>query len=143
MDQDPGRAESTGQSVQLQGRIDLFGYSSTEAALEALPRSLAWRGARALAFGGGGLVLAPVVGVIPPHAPWVVVALGLGGFFGLRKWRERFTILTLQGACPRCGGKLSIPGGTPLRVVMSLPCEGCHHDSRMELFLPSSGPPGH
>jgi len=68
----------------MEGTISLFGFPSTSARIEALPRSTAWRGLRASAFFGGGLLLAPAVGLVPPHAPWVVAVLGIGGFLGLR-----------------------------------------------------------
>jgi hypothetical protein len=84
-------------------------------------------------YWGGALILAPVAGLLPPHAPWIVGVLGIGGFLGWRRWRERFTVLSLEGPCPKCGGALKIPGGTPLRPVMTLSCQGCNHDSRLEV----------
>ena len=101
-----------------------------------LARSGAWRGTRAILFGGGGLLLAVTVSIIPPHAPWVVAALGSGGIFALRKWRERFTVLALSASCPKCGGGMALRPGTPLRRVLSVPCEGCHHDSRLTVEIP-------
>jgi hypothetical protein len=115
----------------MEGTLTLFGFPSTTAELEVLPRAVSWRLSRASAFIGGGLLLAPAVGLFPPHAPWVVAALGIGGFLGIRKWRERFTILSLRGACPKCGGNLSMTRGTPLRPVMTVPCAGCNRDSRL------------
>jgi hypothetical protein len=115
----------------MEGTVSLFGFPDTPGRLEVLPRSTAWRSLRAAAFFGGGLLLAPAVGLVPPHAPWVVAALGIGGFLGLRKWKERFTILSFQGTCPKCGGALSLAPGTPLRPIMTVPCHGCNHDSRL------------
>jgi hypothetical protein len=121
----------------VNGTLTLFGFPSTDAVLEILPRSRSWRAVRALAFFGGGLLVAPAVGLFPPHAPWATVALGLGGFFGLRKWRERFTVLSLRGSCPKCGGRIGIRVGTPLRRTLSIPCEGCQHESRLVVSFPS------
>ena len=115
----------------MEGTVSLFGFPNTLAQLEVLSRSTAWRALRASAFFGGGLLVAPAVGLVPPHAPWVVVALGIGGIMGLRKWKERFTILSFHGACPKCGGALSLASGIPLRPVMTVPCHGCNHDSRL------------
>ncbi len=123
--------------VRGTGTLSLFGFSSTEAALELLPRSRSWRAIRATGFIGGGLVLAPAVGLFPPHAPWATGALVLGSFLGLRKWRERFTILSLQGYCPKCGGPMAIREGTPFREALSVPCEGCNHESRLVVSLPA------
>jgi hypothetical protein len=121
----------------MQGKVSLFGFPDTFATVEVLPRSLGWRALRASAFVGGGLVLAPAVGLIPPHAPWAVAALGIGAFMGLRKWRERFTILSFHGTCPRCGGALFLPPHIPLRPVMTVPCEACNHDSRFQPSAPA------
>ncbi len=126
----------------MEGTISLFGFPSTSGRIEVLPRSTAWRGLRASAFFGGGLLLAPAVGLVPPHAPWVVAVLGIGGFLGLRKWKERFTILSFQGVCPKCGGALSLNPGTPLRPVMTVPCDGCNHESRLTTSIPWNGPGG-
>ena len=87
------------------------------------------------------MVLAPAVGLVPPHVPWAVGALGIGTFMGLRKWRERFTVLSFHGTCPRCGGALLLTPGVPLRPVMTVPCEACNHDSRFQPTLPED-PPG-
>ena len=115
----------------MEGTLTLFGFPSTVAELDVLPRTMTWRLSRASVFLGGGLILAPAVGVFPPHAPWFLGALGIGGFLGIRKWRERFTVLSLRGSCPKCGGSLSMRSGTPLRPVMTVSCPGCNHDSRL------------
>lgn len=120
----------------MDGTLSLFGFPGTPARLEVLPRSTGWRFLRAAGFIGGGLVLAPAVGLVPPHAPWVLAAVGLGGFLGIRKWRERYTILSFQGLCPKCGGTLFVASGTPLRPVMTIPCAECHHDPRLTVALP-------
>jgi len=122
----------------MEGTVSLFGFPNTPAQLEVLSRSTAWRALRASAFFGGGLLVAPAVGLVPPHAPWVVVALGIGGIMGLRKWKERFTILSFQGTCPKCGGVLSLASGIPLRPVMTVPCHGCNHDSRLSTPITES-----
>jgi hypothetical protein len=127
-------------SVELSGTVTLFGFPPGKALIHAVPRSRAWRGTRALAFVLGGTLLAPVVGVIPPHAPWVAGALGLGLLFGVRKWREHFTLESLHARCPKCGEPLVLPPGTPLRATHSVPCDGCHHDSQLNLRPPHGAP---
>jgi hypothetical protein len=125
-----------GDSMTLKGTVSLFGFPPSEAEVEVRPRSTAWRGSRTAFFLGGGLALAPIVGLVPPHAPWAAAALGIGGFLGIRKWRERFTVLGGRGKCPKCGGSLSLRPGTALRPHLSMPCDQCHHDSR--LTVPST-----
>jgi hypothetical protein len=120
----------------MEGTLSLFGFPSTVAQLEVLPRSTRWRAFRATLFMGGALVLAPLVGLVPPHAPWVVGVVGIGSFMGVRKWRERFTVLSLRGKCPKCGGAVFLPEGTPLRRVMTVSCEGCNHDSSLTTTFP-------
>jgi hypothetical protein len=132
--------EEKASSVELTGTVTLFGFSPGQALIQAVPRTRAWRGARALAFILGGTLLTPVVGVIPPHAPWVAAALGFGFFFGVRKWKERFTLESLHARCPKCGGPLVLPPGTPLRPTHSVSCDGCHHDSQLNLRLPQGAP---
>lgn len=122
----------------MDATLSLFGFPSTPAHLELVERTRSWRLARATGFVGGGAVMAPVLGLIPPHAPWALMALTVGGILGLRKWKERYTILSLSARCPKCSGKLSISRKTPLRKTMTIPCPGCHHDSR--LLVDPKGP---
>jgi hypothetical protein len=124
----------------MKGTISLFGFPATEAIVDVIPRSTGWRGLRAGAYLFAGLALAPAVGLVPPHVPWALLSTGIGGFLGVRKWRERFTIVGLQGECPKCGGPLSARPGTPLQAVMTLPCPGCNHDSRLTTVLSSHDP---
>ena len=126
----------------MDGTLSLFGFPSTPAHLEVLPRSTSWRSLRAGGFFGGSLLLAPLVGLVPPHAPWVVAVLATGTLLGIRKWRERFTILSLRGKCPKCGGELSLASGTPLKAMMTVPCPGCNHDPRLTAGLPQAGAVG-
>jgi hypothetical protein len=125
-----------GATRELEGRLELFGFPTGGARVTALPRSTSWRGIRASLFAGGGLLLAPIVGLFPPHVPWVLAALAIGGFFAFRRWRERYTLLALDGSCPRCGDPLELGGPTPFRPVISIPCPGCHHDSRLRILIP-------
>jgi hypothetical protein len=132
----PQRSTGPNGVLRREGTLSLFGFPGRDAALELQPRSRRWRTLRALAFIGGGLILAPAVGLIPPHAPWVTAVLAIGVFLGIRKWRERFTILSMRALCPKCGGSVGIRAGTPLRREISVPCEGCNHESRLVVTLP-------
>lgn len=69
--------------------------------------------------------MAPVVGVVPPHAPWAAGA-GVGGIvLGLRKWGERFTLQNVEGVCPRCDASLGLTGTPPLKSPHPIPCDAC------------------
>jgi len=127
----------TPSSETLKGTVSLFGFPSTEAVLQVQPRSRGWRWTRAGLFLGGGLLAAPVVGLVPPHAPWVVGVLGLAGFLGVRRFKEKFTVLSFHGTCPRCGEALALKAGVPLKSAMAVPCGACGHDPRLEPDLPA------
>jgi len=125
--------------VELRGALTLFGFSPEEAIVLAIPRSRGWRGTRAFAFIGGGLVLTPMVGMVPPHAPWAVGALGFGFYFGIRKWREHFTLRAIYGRCPKCGAAVTLKAGTPLKTTLSVSCDSCHHNSQLTVAFPPEG----
>jgi len=128
-------------SRRIEGTLSLFGFPDTDASVNVLPRSARWRGTRAAIFWGGALLFAPAFALVPPHVPWVVAILGIGGFLGSRKWRERYTVVGFRGECPKCGKPLSVRPGTPLKPIMSVGCEGCHHESRLEAIPPEAFPP--
>ena len=81
---------------------------------------------------GIALVVAPVVALVPPHAPWLIGALATGGLFARRRWTERFTLMTVEGSCPKCCNPLDIKTGR-LRQPHPLPCDACHHEGRLQL----------
>jgi hypothetical protein len=78
------------------------------------------------------LLVVPAVAIVPPHAPWVIGVLATGVLLARRRWNERFTVMSVVGACPRCGREYEITPGR-LRQPHPLPCEGCHHESRLQL----------
>ena len=113
--------------VSRQALIEAFGQPPKEVALVAFGRPRSWRvrgaGMRLLLT----LVLAPLVAIIPPHAPWVVAVLVTGGILTRRRWTERLTIASFEGGCPRCDESLVLAEGTRLMNPHVLTCEGCHH----------------
>ena len=121
----------TGHAVLA--RASVFGFDPTPLRLTVESRSTAWRATRAAAFVGGGLVLAPVVALAPPHVAWAMGSVLTGGFLGWRKWVERFTLVAVEGDCPKCGDALTLDGATRLRARSTLPCPGCHHDLQVIL----------
>lgn len=116
---------SASGSAVVPAEARVFGHTPVEVELTLVPRSTGWRAGRAVGFLAAGAVLAPVLAVVPPHAPWAVAA-GAGGLvLSLRKWGERFTLRGVQGRCPRCDAALGFDGSTPLRIPHSMSCDAC------------------
>lgn len=125
-------AQSASGGFATEGEAVLFGFPSTPVEVSLKPRSRAWRMAGAARTMGIAVVVAPVVAIVPPHAPWVIGALAGGGILARRRWTEHFTVLGGSGACPKCGEPLKIKSGR-LRHPHPLPCEACHHESTLQL----------
>ena len=127
--------------IKVTGSLRVFGYAETEAVLGVIARSAGWRGLRAGALGLGGLMAAPLLAVVPPHAPWALGAAGTGLALGLRKWTERFTLVSLRGACPRCGGNISVDRAGRLRNPAPVDCPACHHAVTLAISPEELPPP--
>lgn len=110
----------------------LFGFPPERVDVTILPRSKSWRVAGAARTMGIALVLAPLAAVVPPHAPWVIGALAAGAILARRRWTEHFTVLSIEGDCPKCSKPIQTKGGR-LRRPHPLPCEECHLDSTLQL----------
>ncbi|MFW6197633.1 MAG: hypothetical protein ACOC5B_02095 [Myxococcota bacterium] len=116
----------------IEGRAVLFGYEPTAVAADIEPRPRSWRMSGAARSVGIGLLLAPVVAVVPPHAPWAIGALAAGAVLGRRRWIETHTLMAVDGTCPKCEGPLVVKPAR-LRRPHPLECERCHHTSALEL----------
>lgn len=108
-------------------QIQAFGHSPADASLSAFGRPAAWRVRGAVIRLVATLILAPLVAIIPPHAPWVVAVLITGLIFTRRRWTEKLTVTAFEGDCPKCGSALSLAPGTRLLNPHALTCESCHH----------------
>lgn len=126
------RAHSDTDTLEVPATLALFGFEPTEAVARLRPRSRRWRVGGAVRTQAVGLLLAPVVGLVPPHAPWALGALGVGAFLARKRLRHRFTVEAVRGACPRCGEPVSPKPGM-LRTPHAVPCEGCHHEATLVL----------
>lgn len=121
----PGTFRTEAQAV-------LFGFPPSPIVVRIRPRARGWRMTGALRSLGIALALAPAAAVVPPHAPWPIGMLGVGAILARRRWTERFTLMTVAGSCPKCGSPFDIKSGR-LREPHPLPCEVCHHESRLHL----------
>lgn len=104
-----------------------FGDPQTAGTAAVITRTTGWRISRATPPIVVGLLLAPVLFIVPPHVPWALGTLGVGILLAVRKWRERFTLTTLDVPCPHCGETLRLGQPTALRQPHPLTCDACHH----------------
>ncbi len=114
----------------LTGEAVLFGFDSSEVRVRVRPRDRGWRMAGAAQRLGVGLVAAPLLGLVPPHAPWALGAVAAGAILARRRWTETHTLLEVEGSCPRCGEGFRV-STTRLRHPHPLECDGCHHVSSL------------
>jgi hypothetical protein len=120
----------TSQQLRVEGEAILFGFPSTRAVLSIRPRPRAWRASGAAVRMGGGFVMAGVMAIVPPHAPWIMGWLVIGGVMARRRWIERYTLQGLDAECPKCGAPLSVKPSR-LRLPHPVSCEACHHETRL------------
>jgi hypothetical protein len=121
-------------STTANGRIVLAGHDAVPAQAEVEYRSSRTRLARSLLTLLGFWALAPLVFFIPPHIPWVLIAIGGGIYFSIRQWRGEFILRSFAGECPRCHSPLTIEPGTRIRLPHAMDCFTCHHEPALEVF---------
>ena len=119
--------------VSVPARITLFGFDPIDATARIEPRSVRWRLRRTLTALGSAVLLAPLVALVPPHAPWALGALGVGAIVARWKWLELHSLQAVEGICPRCRSDVSLPRATRLRHPHPLPCESCNHELTLEV----------
>lgn len=117
---------------EVPARLVFMGGKATEARARVVERSKAWRQSqvlRDLAL----LLLIPVVVWIPPHFPWVLIVLFASVMRAFNHAREQRTLLSLRGACPKCGVEQDFKElgrmGSPHKVT----CASCRWDSFVEV----------
>lgn len=123
---------SAPDTVEVPGTLVLFGFDPEPVRVRLRPRSRRWRLLGAGRTVAVALVLTPVAGLVPPHAPWILGVLGVGGFLAKRRLDEHFTVVGIAGACPKCGATLSVAEGR-LRSPHPVPCEQCHHEGSVKV----------
>ena len=117
----------------VHGRVTLFGFDSSEAIAHVRPRARRWRVGGAARTGLLFLLVAPVVGIVPPHAPWILGALGVGGFLARRRWNHHFTLEGVDATCPKCGAALGVRPAQ-LSTPHTIPCDTCHHEPALRVL---------
>lgn len=113
--------------------LRLFGFSPTSGNASLQPRSVPWRLARTGFMLAITAVVAPLVFLVPPHAPWGVGALLGGLILSRRRWMERATISDVSAPCPKCGHEVRIRKASRLRDPHTMTCDHCHHESILEV----------
>ena len=116
-----------GASFAVEADAVVFGLPATQVRARIRRRPRSWRMTGAARWMAIFLVVAPLVAVVPPHAPWLIGALVVGGILARRRWTERFTLEAVGGRCPKCDARLTVKAGR-LRVPHAVPCEACHHE---------------
>jgi hypothetical protein len=122
-------------SFTVEAEVTIFGFDPEPVQAAIIPRGRTWRLGGAARTMGIFVVLAPVVAIVPPHAVWLMGALMTGAFLARKRYVERFTLVSVKGACPKCGRDITVKA-TRLHTPHQLPCDGCHHGSLLRL------PPG-
>lgn len=123
------------KGIQVPARITLFGFDLVPATARIEPRSVGWRARRTALALVTGLIVAPAVALVPPHAPWVIAALGISLFMAQRRWSEAHTLHFLKGDCPRCGEDVSLSRPVRLRHPHAMSCPACQHELAISVDL--------
>ena len=109
-----------------------FGGSTTEARAQVIERSARWRhvgAAQQLLW----WLLAPVAFFIPPHIPWVLLVLGIGGYKAAVRLMEHRTLLALHGPCPKCGTEQAFSEIGRMRRPHKVTCAHCRWEIEAEV----------
>jgi hypothetical protein len=112
----------------------VFSFSGQQSTGSAriLERSDAWRRASAMRELLIWL-LVPVVFFIPPHIPWVLLVLGMGAFRAFGRMRERATILSIRGTCPKCGTEQEFAETGRMKYPHTVTCASCRWELRVDV----------
>ena len=132
---DPVSSDASAAGILVPARITLFGFDVAPADARIEARSMGWRARRAAIALAAGLIVAPAVGLVPPHAPWALGALGMGLLMAGRRWAEAHTLHFLDGACPRCGEGVSLSRPVRLRHPHPISCPSCHYELAVSVDL--------
>ena len=69
---DPASSNRSSAGILMPARITLFGFDIVRVNARIEARSAGWRARRASIALAAGLIVAPAVALVPPHAPWAL-----------------------------------------------------------------------
>jgi len=118
-------SEERSELIRVRGLLEAFGFASTETSVTVIARPASWRMTRAILTLLVAWGMAPLVFFIPPHFPWAIAALLGGVYFARRFSMERFTLVSLDGPCARCGTPVRQEPRTRLKRPHTLYCPAC------------------
>lgn len=121
-----------GEDFEVDARATLFGFEAIPVRAKIIARSHGWRVGGAARTFGLFVLVAPFVAIFPPHAVWPIGALLTGALLARRRYVERFTLVGVDGPCPKCGAPLSVERGR-LEQPHPLPCDGCNHEPSLRV----------
>jgi hypothetical protein len=122
------------QVPEVPARLVFAGGEWSEARARVIERSAAWRRSAALMQLGWWL-LAPLVFWLPPHIPWVLLVLGIGAFRALNRFREYRTLVSLRGACPKCGTEQEFRELGRMKQPHAVHCAACRWELHVQVPL--------
>jgi hypothetical protein len=122
------------QIPEVPARLTFAGGAASEGRARVIERSDAWRRSSALAQLAWWL-LVPVVVWLPPHVPWVLLVLGVGGFRAINRFRERRTLVSLRGPCPKCGTEQEFRETGRMKRPHAVHCAHCRWELRVDVPL--------
>ena len=132
---DPAPPDDLATGVSVSARITLFGFDDVPGNARIEARSRGWRARRAAIALAAGLIAAPAVALVPPHAPWALGALGIGLLTAHRRWAEEHTLHFLEGTCPRCGEAITLSRPARLRHPHAISCQSCQYELAISVDL--------
>lgn len=121
-----------GQVPEVPAKLVFAGGEWSPARARVIERSAAWR-RRAALMQLGWWLLVPIVFWIPPHLPWVVAVLVIGGYRAMGRWREHRTLVSLYGPCPRCGTAQDFPELGRMTQPHTVHCASCRWELHVDV----------
>ena len=129
-------------SVVPEALVTLRAHRSAPAHVELAYRPLPGRVARAAA----ALICCwgpiPLIAWIPPHYPWVLLAVVAGIYLSRRSFTGRYRVSYFAGICPRCGQPISLGLDRCISLPHTLTCYHCHFEPRLEVRFDPARPEG-
>lgn len=129
---DESIATKTNDRASRDARLTLFGSPTRAAVVDVTPRPRHQRMVRALATLGVTILLAALVGIIPPHVPWILGVLALGAWRTRGEWKGEYALHAFAGPCPRCGEPLRLEEKF-ITPPLAVPCYSCHAQPQLQL----------